>query len=110
MIQIKKVKIPIYFGTLVIIFTDSIEEAATQYDLKLKEDEHDAFAWEDEKTDEYIVAIKNNKFSVIAHETVHIVNYIFKRRGIILDVNNDEPQAYLTGWIVNEIYKFLKDK
>ena len=27
---------------------------------------------------------------------------------ILLDTNNDEAQAYFTGWVVNEIDKFLK--
>jgi len=27
-----------------------------------------------------------------------------------LDRFNDEPQAYLTGWLFDEIYKFLKEQ
>ena len=106
--KIKKIKIPIYFGKLVIIFTDNLDEVVDKYKLILKGNEYDAFVWEDSIKDEFLVAIKNNKFSVIAHEAVHLVNYIFRKRGVILDTNNDESQAYLTGFIVNEIDKFLK--
>ena len=43
--------------------------------------------------------------STIAHEADHIVSFIFKRVGIKLDLDNDEPHAYLLGYIVEQIYK-----
>jgi hypothetical protein len=43
----------------------------------------------------------------LAHEAVHATNLIFKHGNIKLDVNNDEPQAYLLGWFVGELYKFI---
>ena len=46
--------------------------------------------------------------SIIAHEAVHIVNHIYFDRKIDLDLINDEPQAYLLGWIVQKCHKFLK--
>lgn len=42
---------------------------------------------------------------VLAHEIVHIVNLIFRTKGIQLDLNNDEPQAYLTGWLTQELHQ-----
>lgn len=49
--------------------------------------------------------------ATIAHEAVHCCNLIFMHKGIRLDRDNDEPQAYLTDWIVKEIYKtYLKIK
>lgn len=44
---------------------------------------------------------------VIAHEAVHVVNIIFKRVCIQLDIDNDEAQAYLTGWVVKQLTKAL---
>lgn len=44
---------------------------------------------------------------VLVHECVHIVNFIFKAKGIDLDIDNDELQAYLTDWVFNEINKTL---
>lgn len=38
------------------------------------------------------------------HECVHIVNMIFNARGLKLDSNNDEFQAYLTGWLFKHLY------
>ncbi len=43
-----------------------------------------------------------------AHEAVHVVNRIYEFSGIKHDFKNDEPQAYLTGWIVGEIHKAFK--
>ena len=42
-----------------------------------------------------------------AHEAVHVVNYIFRSRGIQADLQNDEPQAYLTGWVHEKIYQSI---
>ena len=62
-----------------------------------------------DKKDEYVIALKKIEWSIIAHEVVHIVNSIYLKCGIQLDRVNDEPQAYLTGWIINEIDKFVKE-
>lgn len=44
----------------------------------------------------------------MGHEIVHCVNAIFKSRGLKLDPDNDEAQAYLTGWVTEIVYKELK--
>ena len=41
-------------------------------------------------------------------QTAHTVNYIFNDKGVKLDSYNDEPQAYLTGWISKELYKMCR--
>ena len=45
---------------------------------------------------------------IIAHEAKHLVNTIFVDVGVELDRYNDEPEAYLLGWIVNRIHELLK--
>jgi hypothetical protein len=62
------------------------------------------------KLSHYIVAFTSDKGSVIAHEVVHLVNYIYQDCSMQLDRHNDEPQAYLTGWLFNKIEDFLKVK
>lgn len=110
MIKIKEVIIPIYFGTLVIIVTDNWEEVNTIYDkTDIDGALYEGVFFEVKNKDEYVVAIKRTDWSVIAHEAVHVVNAIFLNCGVILNRKNDEPQAYLTGWVVNEIDKFLKE-
>jgi hypothetical protein len=55
----------------------------------------------------YVVSFESNNNSLIAHEIVHLVNYIFLDTGVKLDLINDEAQAYLTGWLFEEIENFL---
>lgn len=42
---------------------------------------------------------------LIAHESKHLVNEIFIEIHHKLSRKNDEPEAYLLGWIVEEIFK-----
>jgi len=45
---------------------------------------------------------------VIAHEVFHVVSYIMMRVGIPLEVMvSDEAYAYLTGYLVEQIFKAL---
>ena len=104
----KTIKIPIYFGSLTIIKIDDFKKLNEIYKIKVDDSLYDAVVFEIKNNDEYIVAIKKVEWSIIVHEVVHIVNAIFLKCGIELDRHNDEAQAYLTGWIVNEIDNFLK--
>lgn len=42
---------------------------------------------------------------VIAHEAIHVKNELFKLHGLYWDPTNDEPEAYLVGWLVKELSK-----
>lgn len=44
-----------------------------------------------------------------AHEAIHIKNLVMQHAGIKHDFKNDEPEAYLAGLIVDEIYKVWKE-
>lgn len=45
--------------------------------------------------------------AVIFHEVQHAVNFICRLRDIKLDLNNDEPQAYLSGFVGEHVMIFL---
>lgn len=105
----KTVDIPIYFGKLTIINTTNFEKINKKYHTKINKNLYDAVVFKSNKNNEYIVVLKKIDWSVIAHEVVHLVNNIFIDTGIQLDRINDEPQAYLTGWIFTEIIEFLKE-
>lgn len=111
--KIKKIEIPIYFGKLVLIQDKNWEKVNKKYKTQATKN-FEAFFFKEEKKSgriEYVVCFhKNVKSGTIAHEAVHVVNNIFKDRFINLDTENDEPQAYLTSWIVSEIENFLKKK
>lgn len=58
----------------------------------------------------YLVVIRGFDFSpdafgVVAHEITHIVNFVFKRIGHKPDVDNDEPECYLTQYITNQFFE-----
>ncbi|RIV23617.1 hypothetical protein DYU11_11590 [Fibrisoma montanum] len=92
------VKIPLYFERLRILVSEVLEKP-----------EYDAYVMF--QKDEMVLHIKPDaSIGIIAHETVHIVNHVFKQCGILLDVDNDEPQAYLTGWVANQIYKAIHER
>lgn len=108
-------KIPIYYETLQISVTEDFNEAVKKnhkgIDFKKYGDlnRYGALVWDESKDIELYIT-PDADASIIAHETVHIVNEVFKRTGMKLDYDNDEAQAYLTGWIVKEIHKVLQSK
>ena len=109
--RIKKIEIPIYYGYLVIVVSDNYQEVAKKYNLKENVDLYGAFVWVKKKevgASEFLICIDENISNhLIAHEVVHLVNAIFLQTGCELDRQNDEPQAYLTGWVFQQIEKFL---
>ncbi|KAA9333404.1 hypothetical protein F0P96_10570 [Hymenobacter busanensis] len=46
----------------------------------------------------------------VAHEALHLSHYIMRSRGIKPDLNNDEPHAYLLGWLVRQMHYALTSK
>lgn len=50
---------------------------------------------------------KLDRKDIIAHECVHIKNIIFRNKGIKPDIANDEPEAYLVGFLFKEIEKLF---
>ena len=59
----------------------------------------------------YIVAFTDKEhLSNIVHESVHVKNYLFLDCAMENDRVNDEPEAYLMGWLFNVMHNFLKDE
>lgn len=46
--------------------------------------------------------------SSITHESWHAVMGMFESRGILLCTKNDEPGAYLIGWITSKLFACLE--
>lgn len=112
--KITKISIPIYCGYLRIVVNEDLYEAAKAVGVDDEGNELNDFG-------AFVTTSKIGPHScfnvffrpnvchmLIAHEVVHLVNAIYVERHIKLDVLNDEPQAYLTGWITEQIYKTLK--
>lgn len=107
----KTIKIPIYYGKLTICIDKDLKWIEKKYKTRSLED-FGAVTFKDEtKYRHYIVAFTDSKhLSNIAHEIVHLKNHIYQDCAMELDRFNDEPEAYLTGWLFDEIYSFIKDK
>lgn len=103
----KTFKIPIYHSKVKIIFDKDLSFVENKYNTKSLKDYGAVTMRKPNKFGEYIVAFKYYSGSIIAHEVVHLVNYIFQDRCVELDRFNDEHQAYLTGWLFSKIDKFL---
>lgn len=104
----KEIKIPIYGGKIIFMYGDLID-VKTRYNLNFNPNDYDAIVFDVEERDQFILAFSVIKESTLMHEIVHLVNNIFKSRNIKLDIDNDEPQAYLAGWIADELYTFIKE-
>lgn len=110
--RIKKVEIPIYYGNLIIIVSNDYSEVAKKFKLqKYNVELFGAFSWKERDKNDilnyYVCVDEKVSNHLVAHEVVHLVNFIFLEKGIELDRINDEPQAYLTGWIFKQINNFL---
>jgi len=106
----KKLKIPIYFGDLLLIQTNNFEKVEKKYNISGLQNS-DACVYPIPYSNGYTKYLmlfnKDVTPSIVAHEAVHAVNFIFRDRDIELDVINDEPQAYLLGWIVKQCHNYL---
>jgi|ERR1035437_6428587 hypothetical protein len=105
--KIKKLNIPIYQCEVTIILDKDLSYVTNKYKT-IDLSNYGAVTMRVPNThSKYIIAFEYTEGSIIAHEIVHLVNYIFEDKNIILDTKNDETQAYLTGWLFREINKIL---
>jgi hypothetical protein len=51
-----------------------------------------------------------NSYAILAHECVHVANFIIQERQIIEKEGHDEMQAYLVGHLVESFLEALKKK
>lgn len=113
----KSFNIPIYFGQLHIFIYDDFKFINEKFNLHFEERFYNGYEslvgqfGKDNEVSKYFIALKpKTTYKIIVHESIHIVNYIFDHRQIQLDLHNDEPQAYFTGWVFNKIVSiFNKD-
>ena len=117
--------IPIYGGRLHIIISQDFEKdiglLSKKYDRSLFSNTHNYVGFTTYRQNHYLFVLnvknipkKNFEAEIvntITHECFHLCSFISKRVDLKLDVDNDEPHAYLGGWLAGEIYKsYLKFK
>ena len=99
-------KVPLYYQKICIIQTDDFKRIEKEFDLTSTEG-YNAFTF---KKNNIIFAVfleSETTPSIVSHECVHICDYVFDSCFIKPDLENNEPYAYLMGWIVGEIHKLL---
>jgi hypothetical protein len=110
--MIKKLEIPVFHGWLYLYQGVPFDEVATRHNMVVEKDGADAMSGSDIDKNEvtaYIIAVEDNvSASSVAHEALHVVNYMMKDRDMVPDLNNDEWQCYLLGWIVRQCHKYMK--
>jgi hypothetical protein len=125
--ETKSLTVPIYGNHLHIVIIENWDEDIIKVNKKFynnftKNDEVLGLSQQRGQSTLIIINVERHKkiysgnieieiIATIAHEAVHACNTIFESKGIRLDVNNDEPQAYFVDYLVKEIYKcYLKHK
>ena len=105
----KTIDIPIYCGKLTMILSNDLSCIEKKYKTTSLEDFGAVTLKDENKYRNYVVAFTDpTHLSNIAHEVVHIKNYIFLDCNMMLDRINDEAEAYLAGWLFDQIYNFLQ--
>ena len=103
----KTIDIPIYGVKLTMVFDEDFSYVEKKYNLEpIKGRAVTIFDGNNER--HVIAAFINKEFiSSITHEVVHIKNFIFLKCGAKLDRDNDECEAYLSGYLFEQIYNFI---
>lgn len=104
----KTIQIPIYCCELTVIIDKDLSYVEKKYKTKSLKDFGAVTLKDESKYRSYVVAFTDrDHLSNIAHEIVHIKNHIYLDSAMELDRVNDEPEAYLTGWLFDEIFKLM---
>lgn len=101
----RKLNIPIFDLTLNVIIADSIEEYANKYNIEFSTTHAEAIAFI--HNSQFNVLFVSTDIDIIAHEAIHIKNMIFDHVHMKLDTDNDEFEAYFTGWLVKQIHGII---
>jgi len=100
------IDIPIYCCKLTIILDKDLSYVEKKYKTESLSD-FGAVTLKDEDR-HYVTGFTDaTHLSNIAHEIVHLKNQIYVDCAMELDRYNDEPEAYLTGWLFDQINNFL---
>lgn len=114
--KIYRIDIPIYFGYLIIVFDNDFKEVISKLKIETRgrDNLHEFGAFTTSQrnkkgiTQYFLIFKKSPNHSEIAHEALHLTNWIMLDRGLVSDWVNDEAQAYLLGWVVAQVYNRKK--
>lgn len=102
------IQIPIYGCTLTMILDSDLSYVQKKYKTTDLSGFGAVTLKNESKSRNYVVAFTDGWRANVVHEIVHVVNQIYVDCAMQLDRINDEPQAYLSGWLYDQIDEFLK--
>ena len=97
-----KIELPIYHGFVEVISCNNYNKINKELGLNV-DNSSTAFAYRKAPHNYVLCFAVKNDLSIIVHEVVHLVNFIYEDHNIQLSKTNDEPQAYLTQYLFNQI-------
>lgn len=107
MLTEKNIQIPIYdFKVEVCVFSD-VKEAREKYS-EYMEDGFLACTLEHRGCSKCKLIIPCNDYPSVVHELEHVKNLVWKAKGYKPQEDNDEPDAYLMGWLFEQVDKIIK--
>lgn len=107
----KTIRIPIYECDLTIILDKDLSYVQRKYKTKDLSNFGAVILDDEAGYRHFVVAFTDaTHLSNIVHEITHLKNAISICCAWKLDVHSDEPEAYLTGWLFNQINDFLNGK
>lgn len=105
MITERKFKVPIYDYTVYVMIVDKMEEAVEKH----SEIKDSMFGCTLEYSNPFCkIIIPHNLSSTLIHELEHVKNIIWKWIGYTPQSGNDEPDAYLMGYLYEQVDKIRK--
>ena len=114
----KSLKVPLYPCTIDFVYTSDMQKFRDEYGFENEVNERVAHfcaypLFYKNCTKERIVMLLNKEeeltHGIIAHEALHATNHALNRIGYQFNPYDDEPICYLLMWLIDELYKFLKE-
>lgn len=107
MITEKTIHIPVWDFRVEICVFDTIEEAQKKYP-EFMTDSLLACTVEYLHNPKCKLIIPSYNYSDVVHELEHVKNLVWKYKGYKPQEDNDEPDAYLMGWLFEQVDKIIR--
>lgn len=107
MLTERNIQVPIWDFKVEVCVFDDLEEVKEKYP-KYIESNFLACTLESIGCCKCKLIIPSNDYSSVVHELEHVKNLIWKAKGYKPQEDNDEPDAYLIGWLFNQVDKIIR--
>ena len=101
------IQVPIWDFRVEVTVFDNIEELDSKYNRYITPGML-ALTLEYEGCSRCELLIPSNDYPSMVHELEHIKNLVWKAKGYKPQADNDEPDAYLIGWLFGKVDKIIK--